>query len=562
MNFLRRSWKQKPKQWGPYNRVQSSLFHNAERIGIDPAFYRLALPFWGPGFQKDYISEKGFNLNAQAIWNRNRLNLIETKIDTGIPSFQSDSMTIIMDLNSDRNNQDGGILDTKGGYDYWGTPKGFSINLRGYLPSTDGGLLFAVGSNATVVNNGPLFDLKKMHNLACVFKASVKRQIFFNGKEPSYDSQGADLSGFALGSNYVIGSYYNYEADLRRLKGRIGNIVIFSTDLSPDTVSEFNDNPYQLWQRVPPVFYSVPSGAGGLTLSQQLSWKIRTVKESSTAWNVLNQASQSTAWQLLTRSTVNAAWRVVTELTENLAWKILNSEDFDTSWKVLKKDEQEAAWKIKTQQEQDTEWKIKTGLSQEAAWKIKTQQEQDTEWKIKTGLSQEAAWKIKNSTPANTSWKIFSKLDQDIAWRILTSGILEQDTSWRILTSDNAVTGWQIKSAVDTETAWKIATQEDQDVSWKIKTETEQDTAWRILTGAYLEQEISWKILRVDDQDLAWHIKAQAEQDTAWKIYTKTDQDIGWGILADDIPDAVFEFTKQARTFIFNKQARTFIFFK
>ena len=49
----------KPNQWGNFSAVQSALFHNLERMGIDPRTCQIAMPMWNPGDQRDY-SKKGF----------------------------------------------------------------------------------------------------------------------------------------------------------------------------------------------------------------------------------------------------------------------------------------------------------------------------------------------------------------------------------------------------------------------------------------------------------------------------------------------------------------------
>ena len=68
-NSAIRKTKFKPRQWGPLSAVRSAVFHNAERLGIDPQSIVALWPFWeGGGYPTDIIGKYNVTATTGGVW--------------------------------------------------------------------------------------------------------------------------------------------------------------------------------------------------------------------------------------------------------------------------------------------------------------------------------------------------------------------------------------------------------------------------------------------------------------------------------------------------------------
>lgn len=245
--YYRGDPKVKPQQWGSFADVQSALFHNVEKIGIDPRATKVAFLTWeGAGAFHDYISGAGVDLVTNVTWGSpGYLSFSSAYVNTGIPSFVNDAFTVFFSARMADNGVDGGIIETKGGSGNWGNSTGWSISTKNTF-ARDGGLTFKVGSSEAYVNVTDISDVSGLHPVICNFKSSSKQDIFVDGTEVSYDTHNI-ASSYTGTNSYVLGGYYNYAAD-RRLTGDLSDIFVFSTSLNDSQISVLSDNPYQLIQ--------------------------------------------------------------------------------------------------------------------------------------------------------------------------------------------------------------------------------------------------------------------------------------------------------------------------
>ncbi|HHE65294.1 MAG TPA: hypothetical protein ENL09_04655, partial [Bacteroidetes bacterium] len=257
--FLRHTYKQKPQQWGPYDRVQGVLFERANKIGINPEKIALAMPFWNPGDQRDYGIK----------------NILDNKDFTGA-EFKQNSLfcpgTEIPDvnksiINSNWTSQEGCLIFFYIIHNYvWiETTSFFDSN---YWASDTGIALSVVSETSTTINisgqcsDGSFSQTEFEYNYGDILK------IILNYGDKKFDLK-------VIGKHTESGVFTNSlshsssapNSFLLR-KGHNTNIspatllyaLYFHQTLSDDQIAFLSDNPYYLWQPESPIFYSVPSG--------------------------------------------------------------------------------------------------------------------------------------------------------------------------------------------------------------------------------------------------------------------------------------------------------------
>jgi len=518
--FLRQKYKEKPQAWGPVAAVQRSLFMNAESIGIDPGIIGFADIGWS-AVRSDYIKKlvgvntggvtfkdnsPSYNGTGYTLFGRPLLFSGRTKVTVlaiARPKTITDHDMVVSETTIS-------ALNNGWGLEFYGGNARFFINSWNLNVAYVG---ISPGVESVLIGR---YDGGEAANQINIWNSGVK------GTPDTYTAAINSNADINLNKLAVASGFSGNNVD-----GEIPLIVLFTDALPDSQIALLSDNPYQLLQPVPMRSYSFASDEPtGQTISQNLAWKLLADRAQEISWNTLTEESKESAW------------------------KIFNSK------------EQESSWNIKKEKSQDTAWKILTlgGMSQETAWRILADNEQDLAWNIKADKAQELSWRISTQNNLNSSWNLKIAINQNTAWRILATGGMSQEISWRILTGQEQSTAWNIKTSKAQESAWRIINSSDSQTAWRIATDLESSMAWRILNSA--SRDSAWKISTRDNQNLSWNLKADIGLDLSWKIITVTDQDVSWSILTDVIPVPLYEFTKQARTFIFNKQARTFIFFK
>lgn len=242
--YYRGDPKQKPKQWGSDSAVQSALYSNLKKLGIDPSVVALACPLWCPGNQHDYA---------------NNLNGVSSGVNYyhGGQYFTTDN-TITFAPNSAINNPDKFTIfirlnqfdivyaDTIFTKAIWYAKVmsassrriAFTIDLFG----TDISRLYSYQPKNTLDNL--VFQWTGEHNLP----ANLGVLNFYrNGVLQTPDSTTAVTGGSTTNDDsshdLVIGNLTTSFMD---------QFVFFRDALTFEQIESLNDNPWQLWQ--PPIF--------------------------------------------------------------------------------------------------------------------------------------------------------------------------------------------------------------------------------------------------------------------------------------------------------------------
>ncbi len=242
MAFVHRKlWSYKPKQRGPAKAVSRDLYINAEQRGIDPARIALAMPMWNPGDQRDYahgiISDSALNATYQK--NGVYLNSGYIHMPDGLP--KSDAFTMIVRASGDTPN-----TYLMG----WGEA---ATNAGPHMGNyqVNGDLRFAVWGNGVI--DQP-FDFSGIYTIAGS-KTGHSGRLYANGG--LLGTGIINTSSQATSAGY-IGALPNAT---NPWTGYIYSILFVTQQLSDSKIALLSDNPYALWQRVPPVSYFFQTAA-------------------------------------------------------------------------------------------------------------------------------------------------------------------------------------------------------------------------------------------------------------------------------------------------------------
>ena len=259
MSFVNRQlYKQKPQAWGPASAVQASIFKNAERVGIDPVLLKCVMPFWSPGNQFDYSANIFHTISGNPIFDKKSIvfdgsgdyisaNSIATRLSDGryhgalmikiIPKSLPPSERYFLSMRRDDNSR-------------WYMKHNASSLLVGWNTattySTGETLLIGQSELLTLTWNAPFVGLYRGENL--VWSIS--------------DTNSLAPNNFAISALSSVPTNTNYHANQA-----VDIVFVFDIGLDASQIAYIADNPYFLLPRVPTVFYSVPGGAGGVTIS-------------------------------------------------------------------------------------------------------------------------------------------------------------------------------------------------------------------------------------------------------------------------------------------------------
>jgi len=310
-----RGWgKQKPKQWGPLSAVRSAVFHNAERMGLDPSritgFYSLwdTANLVGPFITTTYsnritlggnaaITSKGLktssgyaNLNAYAgeVWKvSGQISLLCTVTPDSVGG-------------TDRSI-----------YSRWGTSS-FEHQIKTWVDADGGG----VGYAAAIYDGS---DYKKIGtdnsdavagaaaNIVVTYKGSDFFSIYVNGVLTGSIATNSGIytvSGtlpFALGSDGSDALTRNYFDGTIHLAGSYDGV------LSADQISQLHETPYALLQPVPlAYFFDMAGGSTGTPISAYYDLSARASNQYIFAYDqrvAVSTARASSADSILKAST-------------------------------------------------------------------------------------------------------------------------------------------------------------------------------------------------------------------------------------------------------------------
>lgn len=261
--YLRRLWDQKPQAYGPFSYVQSSLFHNAERIGIDPSSIVMACPTWEQ--VGCVLYDYGIKNTQFPITNPNWVNGgLDCLTNDGAVDIEN---TYIASLDSCLNgcNPFTVIFETQKQ-----TTTNYFLILR-QNSSIELHIVFVNGDTfrfkgkSTNWNN---FDLSATYNTGDKFHAGLiadgtgRCDVFLDGKQVEWDLEGLHIpTDWITFESFEAGRQKLLSGEFTSLQQSFNNqAVICDVAVHPDVMASLHDNPYQLWQRVPRKTIFLPLG--------------------------------------------------------------------------------------------------------------------------------------------------------------------------------------------------------------------------------------------------------------------------------------------------------------
>jgi hypothetical protein len=265
--FNRQLYKQKPQAWGPVSEVQSSIFANAEQIyGIDHKIIGFAMPFWGPGKQMDYANVNQYAPTSNPVFKNNALDFdgVDDYINIGTPNWMGGQTTdnpisitvgVTAGSNLQFTNKSSGNLtnsvqitlsSTAIVWGFWGSDSS-NVNFIRQL-SPDGGL------NA-------IYNV-----LTCTYDGSKSvsgLKVFRNSRLLSTEDQIlSTYTGMTAEEDYTIQAVWvGHNIHESYADGSLTHFEVYTAELPASTIALLHDNEFGLYHRIPPVFYSLPTGS-------------------------------------------------------------------------------------------------------------------------------------------------------------------------------------------------------------------------------------------------------------------------------------------------------------
>ncbi len=274
-NISRSLWKDKPAQWGNVSDVQSGLFHNAERIGIDPESIALAMPMW----EKAGLIAHDYSGNN----NYGTFGVNMTWVNAGVKASSFAVITHRMQINASTE-----LLNLPTTHNFTAICKvaapsyivngvclswGGTDDLLLYPYSTTNGngarMFWRDVGGAIIDQNDSMLLSTDLNTIAFVSRASNSHELYMEGRSVGSSSGTGTAGPF---STLSICGWSDSQQQFQ--DGTIAHTLIFGSALKDSQVALLSDNPYQLWQPRVPTFYSfeaATSGTGVAITADQLS---------------------------------------------------------------------------------------------------------------------------------------------------------------------------------------------------------------------------------------------------------------------------------------------------
>ena len=247
---------QKPKQWGPISAVQSSVFRNAERIGIDPDAITAYLPLWeGGGVPQPVVNS----------WDTEPV--VPTWVDGGITNA-----TAISGILSDRM-----VVPAKNSTDI----KPFSMlsTIEFVSFGTESDVLIEVGATNSSTSFWGLSCSRLTENRFVAWYHRTGVISTYNTRKAGEITTAAITETPNLSyvrdqdgtfSEATANNYYDFDYDYRVIS--IGNTAIsvykikqlltLTDVVTQAQIEQLQETPFLLLEPVTPTFYSIPDVSG------------------------------------------------------------------------------------------------------------------------------------------------------------------------------------------------------------------------------------------------------------------------------------------------------------
>lgn len=443
--FNRQLYKQKPSAWGPVSAVQASIFKNAEKLWeYNPAGFISYIPlYWFNAV--DYIIPTRSIINSGVTFNEQTSVFAgNTHLDLGNNSDLdiTDNISFLSIITPSSSPDDFQIIAGK----YDGTSsdddswmfRNSSTKAEFFIRNTSGTTWHSTSISSAIYNGST-------HFIAGTYDGA-KLKCYVDNKSASTDIVTTIRSNPTIKTmigKLVDGSLgYSY-------RGSMHEFLLCNTALTQEQILYKRDNPYFLLHRVPPVFYSVPSGSVGL-YEAGTSWLINATIERDSQWRVNSDSSLISKWRVFEESKENTSWGIYNSIVykEYTSWSIFNSLSNDSSWKILKEENIETAWSVFISNIIQTQWSILSGekISTATAWGVYNQLNLNTDWRLMALQNALTEWKIQTKEDFGVAWDILAKADVELEYRI--SEQLQSYIRWRIgdtaLESEGVLYGWDL----------------------------------------------------------------------------------------------------------------------
>jgi len=272
MSFLRQSWKQKPRQFGPLSFVQSSLFENCQRLGLPVP--PMAFPLWEKAGQKSINYGKLGSLltskvstDTAIIYGNEGISFPDPGqlyyFNSGVqpqPDYTNLSfitgVKLIDGIGTGSSYQNvGGRRRLAGGFFY-----GIHVRIVGpwrLYTHYDG------VSTYTDVTYDKLYDATQFAqiidgtNCKRILDDETLSSYVISGTQTYTTGHTSGADAFNLGSNYGSNDFDT---------GYINYVLLFSEAITESKIAEIRQTPWQLWQPRTVTDYFFPSAGGGSTI--------------------------------------------------------------------------------------------------------------------------------------------------------------------------------------------------------------------------------------------------------------------------------------------------------
>ncbi len=264
----------KPRQWGPLSAVRSSVFRNAERVGINPQSIKLLLPFWeGGGDVHDIVSGNHTAAGVNTPFDKDYLDaeysssghgLVMDYAATVVPAT-NESGTLLLNLKfltQESSNGHAYILAARNG------SSGDRLYLHRYYSTAQ--LQIGFGSKYDI-NTSTVITPQTKYQMGIVWTPDTP-SVVADGEIVTTVSQsgaGTGVTNFALGRiSYLDTNTYYASCHFYQL-------LLFSEALPISQIALLDDAPYLLLQPNPTPFFFDVGGGTPVTIQKLLgstSW--------------------------------------------------------------------------------------------------------------------------------------------------------------------------------------------------------------------------------------------------------------------------------------------------
>lgn len=252
-HFLRKLWKQKPKQWGGASAVRRAIAENAEKIyGINPSAFRFISPLWSK-YIYNYAEMEGFyGVNVE--FSRGNIDFNGTSAYSEIAPLRfNPPLTILTKIK--RRSSEGsynGIITAVQDGGGWGGFGLFGMSDGRYRAQAESSYSEDVSTTDAYPED---IDIS-----LCLRATQSSYAIYIDGEKASFDK--------TIGTNYNPTSLDTFHlakstASTELFDGIMNYAIVLDDVLSQSQVAYFSDNPYGLFAPIAKPVYFIPTVVGG-----------------------------------------------------------------------------------------------------------------------------------------------------------------------------------------------------------------------------------------------------------------------------------------------------------